>query len=347
MLKRLLLLLTALFFSAPVNATTRAADYISANTYNNLYPYMNNTMRTNLNPGTTPSQSQAQINVLTRTIPSSTSETRKVVPRTSTARSATSRSSSTNARSATTSAAARSATPTTTSAYRAASTPSNTSSTSARRVVARTASTTRNAVSSNNVSAGVRTSNRYNNSTVTRSTLADAAQASNNTTAISSSRCLADYTECMNGYCERANTAYNRCYCSAKLSQIDAEYQPEIDRLIKEILIKKGSGSAYNEDEMNEYWASTIGKYTGDNSWTNIDEALNSIDWASTESRVRGQQAFNTGHEYCIQHLQGCYYMASNLRDAYRSDISRDCAAYESSLQSLKGVAESLLEALN
>lgn len=326
MLKRLLLLLTALFFSAPVNATTRAANYISANTYNNLYPYMNNTMRTNLNPGTTPSQSQAQINVLTRTIPSSTSETRKVVPRTSTA---------------------RSATPTTTSAYRAASTPANTSSTSARRVVARTASTARNAVSSNNVSAGVRTSNRYNNSTVTRSTMADAAQLNNNTTAISSSRCLADYTECMNRYCERANTAYNRCYCSAKLSQIDAEYQPEIDRLIKEILIKKGSGSAYNEDEMNEYWANTIGKYTGDNSWTNIDEALNSINWADTESRVRGQQAFNTGHEYCIQHLQACYYMASNLRDAYRSDISRDCAAYESSLQSLKGVAESLLEALN
>lgn len=95
---------------------------------------------------------------------------------------------------------------------------------------------------------------------------------------------------------------------------------------------------------MNEYWMSTIGKYTGDNSWTNLENALN-IDWAGTESRVRGQQAFVTGHEYCAQHLRGCYYMATNLRDAYRSEIARDCNAYEQSLMRLKNAAESLIEA--
>ena len=89
---------------------------------------------------------------------------------------------------------------------------------------------------------------------------------------------------------------------------------------------------------------STRGKYTGDNSWTNIDNLLD-IDWSSMESRVRGQNAFMTGHEYCVQHLRGCFYMASNLRDAYRSMINTDCATYESSLQKLKNAAESVLGA--
>lgn len=146
----------------------------------------------------------------------------------------------------------------------------------------------------------------------------------------------------MNGYCERENTKYNRCYCSAKLAQIDSEYQPAIDKLIKEILTLQGTNH-WTEEEMNEYWMETIGKYTGDNSWTNLENALD-IDWADTESRVRGQQAFAIGHQYCVQHLRGCYYMAANLRDAYRSEIARDCATYESSLQKLKNAAESIVE---
>ena len=95
---------------------------------------------------------------------------------------------------------------------------------------------------------------------------------------------------------------------------------------------------------MNEYWMDTIGKYTGDNSWVNLENALN-IDWSSTESRVRGQQAFATGHSYCVQHLKGCAYMANNLRDAYRSEIARDCSTYETSLKKIKSAAESILEA--
>lgn len=147
----------------------------------------------------------------------------------------------------------------------------------------------------------------------------------------------------MNGYCQRENTKYNRCYCSAKLSQIDAEYQTQIDSLIKQILTIQGTNQ-WSDAEMNEYWMSTIGKYTGDNSWVNLDNALD-IDWASLESRVRGQQAFATGHEYCVQHLRGCYYMAANMRDAYRSEIARDCTTYEQALQKLKNAAESIIEA--
>ena len=87
-----------------------------------------------------------------------------------------------------------------------------------------------------------------------------------------------------------------------------------------------------------------MGNYTGENSWTNLDNALN-IDWAGMESRVRGQNAFVTGHEYCIQHLRGCAYAASNIRDAYRSEIARDCNTYEQSLQRVQNAAESILEA--
>lgn len=95
---------------------------------------------------------------------------------------------------------------------------------------------------------------------------------------------------------------------------------------------------------MDEYWEDVVNQYTGTNSWANLEEALD-IDWASTESTVRGQQAFAMGHQYCVQHLRGCAYMQTNLRDAYRSEIARDCAAYESSLQILENVAESVAQA--
>ena len=116
-----------------------------------------------------------------------------------------------------------------------------------------------------------------------------------------------------------------------------------IESLINQILTMK-STNRWTDEEMNEYWMSTVGKYRGENSWVNLDNAL-TIDWSSTESRVRGQTAFTTGHEYCIQHLRGCAYMISNLRDAYRSEIARDCATYESSLQRIKNAAESILGA--
>lgn len=304
-------------------AGTTASNYMSANTYNNMYPYMNNKMRTSLNPGVNPTQANAQISVLARTSNTPTTTTRRVVSR-----------GSTTARSGTVSGTANAA--------RSATTTNN----NARRVVAR-GNTARSGIAQNTqnyASANTRSARGDNSYTSTSRTSGQNVPIVTDSTDkfISSSRCLADYTECMNGYCQREKTAYNRCYCSAKLSQIDSMYQPAIDKLIREILTLKGTNN-WTDEEMNEYWMDTVGKYSGENSWTNLDNALN-IDWAGTESRVRGQQAFATGHEYCVQHLQGCYYMATNLRDAYRSEIARDCATYETSLQKIKNVAESIVE---
>ena len=159
---------------------------------------------------------------------------------------------------------------------------------------------------------------------------------------VSSERCFADYKECMESYCEREDTAYNRCYCSAKLAQIDSKYQTKIDSLIQEI-VRLRYDTSVNDKEIKEYWDQTIGSHTGDNPWVNIDNALN-IEWADAQSRTRGQNAFNTGHEYCVRHLRACYYMSSNLRDAYKSEIARDCDAYEKSLQKIKAAAESVIE---
>lgn len=146
----------------------------------------------------------------------------------------------------------------------------------------------------------------------------------------------------MNDYCERENTEYNRCYCSSKLAQIDAQYKPAIDSLIKEILTIQNK-NYWTEEEMNDYWMDKIGQYTGGNSWENLEDALD-IDWSTTESQVRGQQAFAIGHSYCVQYLKNCAYMQTNLRDAYRSEIARDCTTYENSLQRLKSAAESIVE---
>lgn len=154
---------------------------------------------------------------------------------------------------------------------------------------------------------------------------------------------MADYTECMDNYCLRQDAEYNRCYCSSQLAQIDAKHKPKIDQLIKEILTLQ-STNYWTDEEMHEYWEDTIVKYTGENSWHNLEDALD-IDWASTASTVRGQQAFAMGHQYCVQHLQGCAYMQTNMRDAYRSEIARDCAAYETSLLQLENAAESIVEA--
>lgn len=328
-----------------VFAAISPSNYMSANSYNNLYPYMNNTMRTSLNPGTTPSQSNAQINVLTRTkTATNNTQTRKVVPRSATTTTTSAARSATNS-GVTTTAARNAVQPTTTTTTRRVNTNNNTqarmattsANTSTRRVVARSGTTT------NTMQAATRTSRGDASYTQTNQNSTGVVTAASTGTSISSARCMADYIECMNGYCEREDTAYNRCYCSSKLAQIDSTYQPEIDRLIKEILTLK-STNKWTEEEMNKYWMDTVGKYTGDNSWVNLDDALN-IDWASTESRVRGQQAFTMGHNYCMQHLSACAYMSNNLRDAYRSEISRDCSAYETSLQKVKTAAESIVEA--
>ncbi len=333
--KRFFLAFICIFMlDGAVNAATRASAYMNTNAYNNLYPYMNNKMRTELNPGVSPSQTTNQVDVLTRTVaPQNTggATSRRVV----------SRGATTSARSATKTAATAGI--------------SNSGAGTARRVVARSGASGNNATaarSSVRTSAAstttgrtvrARSSNRNNtSSTAVRGNSSNVISATSDIH-VSQARCLADYTECMNGYCQRADTAYNRCYCSARLAQIDGKYQPVIDNLIQQILKAKGT-SSWSDAEMNDYWMSVIGKYTGENTWERLDQALD-IDWASMESRVRGQNAFVTGHEYCAQHLRGCYYMAVNMRDVYRSEIARDCASYEQSLQKLQNAAESILGA--
>lgn len=309
---------TLAFFTVISLTTTTAwsatRDAILTNTtdynYNYMYPYMTNKMRTNLNPGVTNSHSQNPINTVVRT--SNLGTPRRVVPR---------KSYGTNRASVSHNTAAI-PTPTHHSIPK---------SNDSRRVVARSGTQTKKMQP-------IRADKSFTQRTATNAAMntpeSDSAR-------VSSVRCLTDYTECMNDYCERENTAYNRCYCSSKLAQIDSLYQPKINNLINKILTIK-QHNYWTEDEMNEYWMNAIGKYRGENSWTNLDNALN-IDWANTESRVRGQNAFTTGHEYCIQHLRGCSYMTSNLRDAYRSEIIRDCNTYEQRLQDIQNVAESII----
>ena len=179
----------------------------------------------------------------------------------------------------------------------------------------------------------------------TKSARTTSSSYSSTSSAVSSQRCFADYKECMESYCEREDTAYNRCYCSAKLAQIDAKYQNKIDDLIQQIIRLKYDVDATDE-EIKEYWDQTVGTYTGDNPWVNIDNALN-INWADTESRVRGQNAFIAGHKYCVYNLKSCSSMATNMRDAYKSEIARDCEIYEKSLQRIQSAAESVIGTYN
>ncbi|MBQ4130020.1 MAG: hypothetical protein IJD69_01435 [Alphaproteobacteria bacterium] len=316
-MRKRILFFIAFYTLATGGAIAATRDATLTNTtgynYNYMYPYMNNQMRTNLNPGVSATLSSNPIDTVVKTTKLSTG--RRVVPRTN--------------------------------ASRAAATGTNTYGTSAR--AATSTPTKRNVVARRGNLRGNQQQTIIQNSNTDRShptyTNRNASEPVISTTAtekVSSTRCLADYSACMNDYCERPNTAYNRCYCSTRLSQIDSEYQTSINNLINKILTMRATNH-WTDAEMNEYWMNTIGKYSGENTWANLENALD-IDWASTESRVRGQTAFVTGHEYCVQHLRGCSYMATNLRDAYRSEIARDCSTYEQSLQRLKTVAESIAE---
>lgn len=293
------------------NAAPAASAYIKPDTYNYMYPYMNNQMRTDLNPGVMPNQNTNPMDIVVRT--TQMGNARRVVARpTNTARVAT-----------------------TTQPQRGLRQRPNTARTSLN-------PTARQNVSTDRRPPLVQNNGRPDDAGYYRTINDPNARLQSTEPRVSSVRCLADYTTCMDNYCKRENTPYNRCYCSAKLSQIDSTYQPTIDALITEILKLKNTAT-WTDAEMNEYWDQMVGRHTGDNSWINIDNALN-IDWASMDSRVRGQTAFNTGHEYCVQHLRGCGYMLTNLRDAYRSEITRDCATYEQALQKIKNAAESIVE---
>ena len=291
--------------------------------YNYMYPYMNNQMRTALNPGTTTSQSLKPINTVVRT--TQIGEKRRVVPCTTSARTATT--------GMTASTTKRRVSPRPSTIARSGSITSPARAATNRGVVAR--------------GRAIRTDNKtYDSNRDTNSYAAgrtSGASIARDTERMTSSQCFANYAECMDQYCERPETAYNRCYCSSKLAQIDSEYQSTIDSMMKDISNVQNTNQ-WSDQEMNEYWQEKVGNYTDTNTWAALDEALN-IDWASTENRIRGQNAFVTGHEYCSSYLRGCYYMAGNLRDAYRTQIARDCDAYEYSLQKIKTAAESIIEA--
>lgn len=299
-------------------AKGRVSRYVDPQSYAYMYPYLNNKMRTAMNPGTTINMTNNPIDVVVKT--KRMSEPRRVVPRTPKANSS----------------AARTATGGT-------SAPTQT-----RRVVQRPGqTTTARAATGTPVATNTATQTRTIRQRGARdnnSARATTTETTTNTvnTPVSSTRCLTDYAACMNRYCVREDMPYNRCYCSSKLAQIDSQYQSQISDLIIQIIRLKGGG-AWTDEEMNEYWMDVVGNYAGENSWLNLDNALN-IDWPEPEERMRGQNAFMIGHQYCIQHLRGCAYMASNLRDAYRSQISRDCATYEQTLEHIKNAAESIIE---
>ena len=292
-------------------ARGQLARYVDPQSYAYMYPYLSNKMRTEMNPGTTVSQVNNPIDVIVKT--KQMGAPRRVVSRPTN-----------SARAATASDTVRATTDNT--ARRVVSRPSNNS-------VARATSVSRGGV-------GRTSGGRYDPETDVQ-TAARTATISNE--GVSTARCLADYIKCMDGYCVRENMAYNRCYCSAKLSQIDSQYQPLISSMITRIITLRNGGGNWTNEEMNEYWMERIGNYAGENSWENLDNALD-IEWPTTDERIRGQNAFLTGHEYCVQHLRACAYMASNMRDAYRSQISRDCSAYEKSLMKIKNAAESVIE---
>lgn len=291
----------------------RVSRYVDPQSYAYMYPYLNNKMRTAMNPGTTVNMTNNPIDVVVKTKPMA--EPRKVVPRTA-------KSTNTTARAAT------STTPSTESTRRVV--PRTTQGTTS---VARSAAVS---TARSGQSRGARDESARTTATTTTTTT---------TEPVSSTRCLTDYTTCMNRYCERQDTKYNRCYCSAKLAQIDSRYQQQISDLITQIINIKGGGT-WTDAEMNEYWMEKVGDYAGENSWLNLDNALN-INWPEPEERMRGQNAFLTGHQYCVQHLRACGYMASNLRDAYRSQISRDCATYEQTLEKIKNAAEAVITYYN
>ncbi len=294
---------------AVVSRAARATNTpTSGYTYNYMYPYLNNKMRTTLNPGDANAQSTSPINVVVKTEPMPDTTPRRVVSRSG--RIQTNRQNS------------------------------GTTNTSTMRAASRNLSAVQNPLATRRVSPrgatarATRTQSGTNSGTINSSTA--------NSTYVSSSRCMADYTECMNAYCVRSDTEYNRCYCSSKLSQIESTYQPQIDSLVKQILRAKQTGD-WTDTEMAEYWNSMIGQYVGENTWENLDNALD-IDWPDADMRMQGQNAYLTGHQYCIQHLKNCAYAAPNMRDVYRSEIARDCATYEKSLDKLKTALETALE---
>ena len=306
-LKFFITLCFAVYAMAADAAVRKPAMYVDPNAYAYMYPYMNNQMRTDLNPGTSVLMTNNPIDVVVKT--KRMSEPRRVVPR-----------------------------PAQTATARAATTAPAQTTNSTRRVVARSATNQTASAPAARATRRVAQRTARENARVTT----DTTETTTITYDVPMTRCLAGYTECMDNYCARANTAYNRCYCSARLTQIDSKYQDEINDMTLQIIRLRGGGQ-WTDEEMNEYWMERVGGYVGENSWMKLENAID-IDWPSPEERLQGQTVFLTGHEYCVAHLRNCASMASNMRDAYRSRISRDCDTYEQNMQRVHDAAAAMIE---
>jgi len=168
----------------------------------------------------------------------------------------------------------------------------------------------------------------------------------------SAEQCLADYSRCMDGYCKRENASYNRCYCSQRLAQIDAAYQPVIRDALNRLAVLENGGAEFpnggmTDEELEEFWGETFAGAGWGNTMASLNATFAELEATNMESRIRGQNAFATGHDYCMQHIQGCFYAAQNLRNVYRSEIAKDCAAYENHLNLMKRLADSAISKLS
>jgi len=158
---------------------------------------------------------------------------------------------------------------------------------------------------------------------------------------ITPAQCLANYNSCMDSYCHRPNTPYDRCFCSARLAQIDAGNRPAMEGLTKRLIIHQTGGNisgGMTQEEINKLWDELFGA-SGANNMEILDNNLR-IDWADMESTRRGQQAFVTGDSYCRQNLRGCFYMEDNLRSMYRTTMGQDCKKYENTLRRTRHALE-------
>lgn len=191
--------------------------------------------------------------------------------------------------------------------------------------------------------------NKYNTRSVVSRSTQNKQKEFQNVPQKSIQECMASYTSCMNSYCERKNTEYNKCFCSVKLSQIEHEYQPAIENIVAEIIHLKNmkelelSNNGQKLEDFNEYWNKNIGKYTKTNVWQNLEEALK-INWVGAENRLQGQQAYKLGNEYCIKTLNACWYASYDMTNSYLSNIGRDCMNYENKLKKIKSIAESIIQ---
>ncbi|MDR0449583.1 MAG: hypothetical protein LBG89_03975 [Rickettsiales bacterium] len=299
-MRKILLILTAAFLPAlaladygnfmagytqimPFEATK--ADFVHSNNYEYMRPYMNPQMAAQLSPGNT-----AQARSAAAAAP------RRMVPRSgaaSAARSATAAPANTKQAGASRRVVPRQQNNTAVNKARAAQAKANTAMTSARSgaVVG---------------SAGIAPSGQVNSSRVIPAS--NLVETGSDT---SLTQCMSEYKKCMDSYCHRPNTKWDRCYCSPRMAQLDGQFQPKIEKA--ERLLVALSISGKNAD------------------YADLAAGIE-FDWASAETRIQGQEAFTTAARVCNERLRPCFSVAGQLVNLYRSEMNKDCQRYEANL---------------